>query len=213
MAAIRRSGMEVRPRQNAFFDRGLTATNYGCPQGDGINRDPLGETGGINLYGFVYNNPLSYVDPDGMDPISLSIGSGALAEIIGGGTAGTVAGSSITAAMAPIAAGASSFAGGFFAGGFIDERFGISDWWGPRIGNSPIGRLLCLIKVDSRQKGRRMKSGDDPLSQLEEIENAQAKVRKGKSNQIIDKIDKSKQRAKNKLKEIARNPNLADDLE
>jgi len=51
------------------------------------------------------------------------------------------------------------------------------------------------------------------LSQLEEIENAQAKVRKGKSNQIIDKIDKSKQRAKNKLKEIARNPNLADDLE
>jgi RHS repeat-associated protein len=30
--------------------------------------DPGGENGGVNLYGFVYNNPLSYVDPDGLAP-------------------------------------------------------------------------------------------------------------------------------------------------
>jgi len=31
-----------------------------------LNHDPLGEAGGINLYQFVYNSPLNYVDPDGL---------------------------------------------------------------------------------------------------------------------------------------------------
>lgn len=30
-----------------------------------LNRDPIGEAGGINLYGFVHNNPTTLVDPDG----------------------------------------------------------------------------------------------------------------------------------------------------
>jgi len=30
-----------------------------------MTRDPIGERGGINLYGFVDNNPINYVDPDG----------------------------------------------------------------------------------------------------------------------------------------------------
>ena len=30
-----------------------------------LNRDPLQEQGGINLYGYVYGDPLGYVDPDG----------------------------------------------------------------------------------------------------------------------------------------------------
>ncbi len=51
-----------------------------------------------------------------------------------------------------------------------------------------------------RQKGDRIKSDDDALQQLEEIENAQRKVRKGKSGQIIDNIEKSKQRANDSLK-------------
>jgi RHS repeat-associated protein len=31
-----------------------------------LNQDPLGESGGFNLYGFVGNNPISFVDPYGL---------------------------------------------------------------------------------------------------------------------------------------------------
>jgi RHS repeat-associated protein len=33
-----------------------------------LNRDPIGERGGINLYRFNRNNPLRWVDPHGLDP-------------------------------------------------------------------------------------------------------------------------------------------------
>ena len=33
-----------------------------------VNQDPLGEAGGINLYGFVFNSPLMLIDPYGLDP-------------------------------------------------------------------------------------------------------------------------------------------------
>ena len=41
---------------------------YDPRAGRWINRDPLEEQGGINLYGFNHNNPLSCVDPDGRSP-------------------------------------------------------------------------------------------------------------------------------------------------
>jgi RHS repeat-associated protein len=31
-----------------------------------LNQDPIGELGGLNLYGFVYNNPLRFIDPFGL---------------------------------------------------------------------------------------------------------------------------------------------------
>jgi RHS repeat-associated protein len=43
-----------------------------------LNPDPLGEAGGINLYGFVGNNPLSYVDPHGEFAQILLIAAAAL---------------------------------------------------------------------------------------------------------------------------------------
>jgi len=55
----------------------------------------------------------------------------------------------------------------------------------------------------ARQQGRRMTSKDNAFDQLEEIENAQRKVRQGKiGGQIIDSIKKSQQRAKNTLDRI-----------
>ena len=33
-----------------------------------LNRDPMGEQGGINLYRFVENDPIDLVDPNGLDP-------------------------------------------------------------------------------------------------------------------------------------------------
>jgi uncharacterized protein RhaS with RHS repeats len=45
-----------------------------------ISRDPLGEAGGIDLYGYVGNNPISRVDPLGewyvLNPVTWFNGSG-----------------------------------------------------------------------------------------------------------------------------------------
>ncbi len=38
---------------------------YNPSTGRWLNRDPLGEKGGINLYGFVANSPVNWVDADG----------------------------------------------------------------------------------------------------------------------------------------------------
>lgn len=38
---------------------------YDTNLGRWLSRDPIGERGGINLYGYVNNNPVNYADPDG----------------------------------------------------------------------------------------------------------------------------------------------------
>ena len=38
---------------------------YDADIGRWLNRDPIGEEGGINLYGYVYDNPVNNRDPDG----------------------------------------------------------------------------------------------------------------------------------------------------
>lgn len=41
---------------------------YSPTLGRWVNRDPLGERGGINLYGFVQKNPINWIDPWGLAP-------------------------------------------------------------------------------------------------------------------------------------------------
>lgn len=38
---------------------------YSPPTGRWLSRDPLGEAGGLNLYGFVGNDPVDLIDPTG----------------------------------------------------------------------------------------------------------------------------------------------------
>ncbi len=40
---------------------------YNPNLGRWINRDPIAEAGGINLYGFVLNDPVNFIDPTGLE--------------------------------------------------------------------------------------------------------------------------------------------------
>jgi RHS repeat-associated protein len=57
---------------------------YSPVQGRWISRDPLHEIGGLNLYAYVNNDPLTFVDLSGRNPIAGAIGGAEL-----GGAAGT----------------------------------------------------------------------------------------------------------------------------
>ena len=46
----------------------LTHRYYDAGAGRFVTRDPIGYTGGINLYGFAGNNPVNESDPSGFDP-------------------------------------------------------------------------------------------------------------------------------------------------
>jgi RHS repeat-associated protein len=41
---------------------------YDPNTGRWVNRDPIGERGGLNLYGYVGGNPVNFVDQDGLSP-------------------------------------------------------------------------------------------------------------------------------------------------
>ncbi len=44
---------------------------YGPAMGRWLSRDPIGEAGGINLYGYVDNRPLTHIDPEGLASLNL----------------------------------------------------------------------------------------------------------------------------------------------
>jgi len=54
--------------------------DYDPDTGRWTARDPVGFAGGdINLYRYVLNDPINFVDPDGLNPVAGAIGGGAIA--------------------------------------------------------------------------------------------------------------------------------------
>jgi len=68
---------------------GLYLTNYRAYDpntGRWLSRDPIGEDGGINLYGYVNENPVSFIDPKGLEAVIPFPASGA----VGGAASGAL---------------------------------------------------------------------------------------------------------------------------
>lgn len=93
-----------RPRpQTPVFMPGCEPFAYKTASGRArwLSRDPIGENGGINLYGYVANNPVNYRDPLGLvietpwDAANVAMGG---ASLIGNIAAGNVGGALLDAA-------------------------------------------------------------------------------------------------------------------
>ncbi len=114
---------------------------YNAELGRWLSRDPIAENGGLNLYGYVGNDPLNRIDPLGWEwdftpsPYDV-IGWGSAAAATGYGVAGgsfavaSVTGSAGALGLAAAGAGA-ALAGagaiGAVVGTGLDQLFGISD--------------------------------------------------------------------------------------
>lgn len=70
--------------------------DYDADLGRWISRDPIGELGGLNLYGYVENNPLSRTDPSGRNPVVVGAAIGTFIEPGGGTIIGAGIGAVVT---------------------------------------------------------------------------------------------------------------------
>jgi len=111
---------------------------YDSEEGRWLSRDPIGEEGGINLYGYVANNPVRWVDPFGLNPAlaGVVVSAGGSSAAWGGGVSAstalanagigtTAAGSVSTTGVGAVIVG--GFALGYGVGTWIDRSFGVSD--------------------------------------------------------------------------------------
>jgi RHS repeat-associated protein len=118
-----------------------------------LNRDPIQEWGGINLYRFDYNSPINYFDPDGLTPFGQQVGAsvgaavgGIIGGVIGGGggavgggaagsvvpVAGTAAGAIAGGTEGAVAGAAIGGSAGAIGGAYVGDA--ISDLWNAMTG-------------------------------------------------------------------------------
>jgi RHS repeat-associated protein len=84
---------------------------YDAALGRWISQDPIGELGGLNLYAYSLNQPLTFIDPDGRNPG---------AAVITGARAGASAGAAAGGAMGgPVGAAVGGAIGGVIVGGIL----------------------------------------------------------------------------------------------
>jgi RHS repeat-associated protein len=70
---FRYAGMLYHPNSGYYFTHYRV---YDPETGRWLSRDPIGENGGLNLYGYVGGNPVSSTDPLGLSPNGSSGGAG-----------------------------------------------------------------------------------------------------------------------------------------
>jgi RHS repeat-associated protein len=82
-----------------------------------LTPDPIGEAGGINLYGFVGNNPINYVDPYGLWGLGFLGGGSAETGVVYGGGGTMVAGGGLFGKGLRPSGTETFLSGGAFVGG------------------------------------------------------------------------------------------------
>jgi RHS repeat-associated protein len=90
------TGMYLHPRSGLNL---AVYRAYGSGLGRWINRDPIGEHGGVNLYAYVLNSPANSIDPSGTDALGGFLGG--LAGGIAGGLGGLAIGGLEGAPLGP----------------------------------------------------------------------------------------------------------------
>ena len=166
---------------------------YDADSGRWINRDPIEESGGLNLYGYVANNVVNAIDPLGLDwQRNMVVASwtsagtilGAVGGFIGGGGAGAVAGLGFGDVVTIPAGAVTGALMGGTAGGLTGNAIG--NYWANALGLSGGG--------DSGKKGQQpgSKSSDpDPNcpganGNLTRIQNFEHLQKHGWSSPITD---------------------------
>ncbi len=164
-----------------------------------ISRDPIEESGGMNLYGYVGGNPLTLIDPWGLcscDSPSLGLGAiigggiggalgsagGAVGGVLLGGTGGTFV-APVVGTIAGAGVGADV---GYVVGGVAGTAAGV--YVGNQVGNALDNVLGALLPLDKggRLFGQKAGCGADAGQRAAHAAKGKDNVQQAQDNYKID---------------------------